>query len=52
MNTYQYSVTLVVDVEAHSKDDAMELLSDTFGPGEDCGVDIKQFEAVDVSRVG
>lgn len=41
METYKFVVTLEVEVQAYNPMDAHELVEDAFGPGEDCGVEIK-----------
>ena len=40
METYEFEITVKVKVEAFSEGDARELVEDTFGPGDDCGVEI------------
>jgi hypothetical protein len=49
MNEYRYTVELTVTVSAYDEDDAEELLNDTFGQGDDCGVKIEstKFSALD-----
>lgn len=44
MNKYQAVVTLHLEVEAFDEADAKDAITDTFGPGEDCGVIIKKYE--------
>lgn len=41
MEKFLYLVELKVEVEAYDAADALALLEDTFGLGEDCGVTIK-----------
>lgn len=41
MNTFEFAVELKVKVEAYDEADALDLLEDTFGLGEDCGVTIE-----------
>lgn len=41
METYQLVVRLEVEVEAFDADDAKDAVLDSFGPGYDCGVEIK-----------
>lgn len=41
MEKYAFEVCLLVEVEAFSKEDAKEALDDTFGVGEDGGLEIK-----------
>jgi hypothetical protein len=43
MDTYTFTVSLEVQVEAFSEDDAKELVEDVFGPGSDCGVEVVDF---------
>lgn len=40
MNTYEVEVHIKVQVEAYDENDAKEIIVDTFGPGEECGVTI------------
>lgn len=40
MNSYTFTLHLEVEVSAYSEEDAVDILNDTFGPGEDCGVTI------------
>lgn len=44
MNTYKYSVNLVVEVEAFDPIDAEEAVRDAFGLGDQCGVEIIESE--------
>lgn len=44
MNRYRYTVTLEVEVEAFDSGDAMEMLQDAFGLGENCGTQIVECE--------
>lgn len=44
MNRYRYAVVLQVEVEAYDERDAEDLLKDIFGPGDDCGVTITEFD--------
>lgn len=41
MEAFEFEVCLRVKVEAFSKEDAKEVLDDTFGVGEDGGLEIK-----------
>jgi hypothetical protein len=41
MNEYKYLVVLNVKVKAFDEKDARDLVEDTFGLGEDCGVTIE-----------
>ena len=47
MNKYKYSVNLVVEVEAFSPIDAEEAVRDTFGLGDQCGIEIVESEVQD-----
>ena len=40
METYNFTLTLKVEVEAFSEEDAKDLILDVFGPGNDCGVEV------------
>jgi hypothetical protein len=42
METYKFVVTLEVEVKAYNPMDATEMVEDAFGPGEDCGVEVKK----------
>jgi hypothetical protein len=44
MKTYEFTVTVQVSVAAPSESDAMDMVKDTFGEGEVCGLDVKDFE--------
>lgn len=44
MNRYKATVTLEVNIDAFDETDARLALADTFGPGEECGIDIKNSE--------
>lgn len=41
METFRFVLAVEVEVEAFDETDARELINDNFGPGEDCGVEIK-----------
>lgn len=43
METYEFEVTVTVKVDAFSEGDAKELVEDVFGPGNDCGVEVVDF---------
>ncbi len=47
MNTYIYRVMLAVQVEAPDEQDAQEALSDCFGEGTNCGLEVIDFEVTD-----
>lgn len=47
MKRYVYSVLLQVEVEAFSEADAQEAVSDCFGEGSNCGLNVLDFEVVD-----
>lgn len=40
MNTYKFVLSVEVEVEAFSEEDARDIVQDTFGPGDDCGVEV------------
>ena len=44
METFELEVRLKVSVEAFDLDDAKDAVLDCFGPGDDCGVEIKSVE--------
>ena len=41
MNKYRFILAVEVEVEAFDEADAKDIINDNFGPGEDCGVEIK-----------
>lgn len=47
MNTYRVSVALEVEVEAFDENDALEAVTDVFGPGDTCGLDVTEFQILD-----
>lgn len=48
METYKFTLTVEVEVQAYSHEDAVDLVKDTFGPGEDCGVEVLDLKMKDV----
>ena len=44
MKTYELTVTMKVSVEAFDLDDAKDAVLDSFGPGDDCGIEIKSVD--------
>lgn len=44
MNTYEYEVTLKVEVEAFDESDAWDAVQDAFGAGEAMGVNVIECE--------
>lgn len=40
-NKFKFLLTVEVVVEAFDEADAKDIINDNFGPGEDCGVEIK-----------
>lgn len=40
MKKFRYILAIEVEVEAFDEHDARDIVDDTFGPGEDCGVNI------------
>jgi len=51
MNTYMVSVMLQVQVEAFSDSDATEVITDCFGEGDFCGVDVQSVEVLDFEEL-
>lgn len=47
MNTYIVGVSINVEVEAFSEEDAIEAVADCFGPGDSCGLNVVDFEITD-----
>lgn len=52
MNTYLVSVVLNVQVEAFDASDVHELITDCFGEGDFCGVEVKDCEVNDLELLG
>lgn len=52
MNTYMVSVTLQVEVQAFDESDAREAISDCFGEGDFCGVEVVDHEVTDFELLG
>jgi hypothetical protein len=50
MKKFKYSVNLVVEVEAFDPIDAEEAVRDTFGLGDQCGIEIVESEVSDVAQ--
>jgi hypothetical protein len=44
MNTFEYTVTLKVSVEAFDESDAWDAVQDAFGAGDQMGVNVLQCE--------
>ena len=44
METYKFTLLIEVDVDAYSVDDATDMLEDIFGPGSDCGAEVKSLK--------
>jgi hypothetical protein len=44
MNTYEYEVTLKVEVEAFDESDAWDAIQDAFGAGDQYGVNVIECE--------
>lgn len=44
MNTFRYSVSLVVEVQAFDEIDAEDAVRDAFGLGDQCGIEIIEAE--------
>jgi hypothetical protein len=51
MNTYRYSVSLVVEAEGFTQFDAEEAIRDAFGLGEVCGLSVIESEVGDFTVV-
>lgn len=49
MENHEFKITLLVKVNAPSSQDAFDMLMDTFGVGEECGITI---EDVKVAPLG
>lgn len=47
MNTYKVSVALEVEVQAFDESDALEAVSDCFGPGTSAGIDVTEYKVLD-----
>ena len=47
MKTYRVSVGLEVEIEAFNEQDAIEAVTDHFGPGDSCGLNVTEFELLD-----
>lgn len=47
MRKFKFAVSLMVEVEAFDHLDAEEIIRDTFGLGEDCGLTIVESEVGD-----
>jgi hypothetical protein len=41
MNKYRFILAIEVEVESWDEADARDIIEDNFGPGEECGVNIK-----------
>lgn len=41
MNTYRYVLSVEVEVDAFSEEDAEDAIEEMFGPGNDCGIEVK-----------
>jgi len=48
MDNYRFTLSVDVEVEAFSHEDAIDLINDVFGPGDDCGVEVTKIEIKDV----
>jgi hypothetical protein len=51
MDVYRYKVEIEVDVEAFSPDDAEDAIKDVFGPGRECGLDVRSLVVVDSRKL-
>lgn len=47
MKTYMFAVLLQTEVQAPNEADAREILEDTLGKGESCGLNVAEFEVLD-----
>lgn len=50
MKRYEYTIQLKVAVEAPSESDAEELLEDVFGEGGQFGLDVTEFDVIEVEH--
>ena len=48
METYKFNLSVEVEVDAFSHEDALDLINDVFGPGDDCGVEVMKIDIKDV----
>lgn len=48
MQTYTAKVTLTVKVEAFDRQDALDRIFETVGPGDDCGLEITEYGVTDI----
>ena len=51
METYDFEVLLKVQVNAFNRNDAYEIVHDTFGEGNACGLDVVDFEVTHVEQL-
>jgi len=47
METYKFLLSVDVEVSAYSEEDAKDIVNDVFGPGNDCGIEVKQLSIGD-----
>lgn len=47
MDTYRFTLSVDVEVNAFSHEDAVDLINDVFGPGDDCGVEVTKIDIED-----
>ena len=52
MKTYNLTLRLEVSVDAFEEVDAIEAAEDIFGVGQDCGIEVKNFEVLDCVELG
>lgn len=51
MNTYSFSISLQVSVEAFDVQDALEALEDVFGPGDSAGLNVTNLKVNNVAEL-
>lgn len=47
MNTYRVSVAIEVEVQAFDEGDALEAVQDCFGPGDQAGLKVTEYQLLD-----
>ena len=52
MNKYRFILAIEVEVESWDEADARDIIEDNFGPGEECGVNIKALAVEKVDSIG
>ena len=44
METYKFTLEIEVEADAFSPEDAKDIIQDIFGPGSDCGAEVKSLK--------